>query len=108
VAKLTIEKERKAEFISRVWDPLGAIAAARAAVLWRYMGGDGRWCEQRQGRAEELRFRRLRAGLELYMGRGARCSSYRLFLAGAEERGREQSFTWPARSAPARSSAGGH
>jgi hypothetical protein len=81
--------------VARVRDALGAIAAADPAVLWLYMDGKGCWCVRREGAAEEQRFSDRDEAADFAQIEAARCSSYRLFVAGGDGRIREDRFNWP-------------
>ena len=80
--------------VQRIRQALGAIAAREPAVFWIYEDRSGTWCVRREGALEEHQFGTRDAALAFVEIEAARCSSYRLFVAGEDGRFKVASPNW--------------
>jgi hypothetical protein len=88
-----IEKDQGLH-VDQVRAALGAIAVSEPAVFWVYVDDADRWCIRREGTPGEQKFDSQRMCFDSLAVDIVRCSSYRLFLQGRDERIHEESCDW--------------
>ena len=83
--------------VSEIREALGAIAVGKPAVYWLFVAEDGAWLIRREGDLDDQVFETRDQALAAIQLVVARCSSYRLYLQGADGRIARSSHNWPSR-----------
>lgn len=89
---MSVLEHREDPVVAAIREGLGAIAVGEPATYWLYADGAGEWCVRREGDADPRRFASREEALAFARLAVVRCTSYCLYLQGADGRFRQRLF----------------
>jgi len=83
---MSLLRKHEDSVVMAIREALGAVAVGESATYWIYPDDAGEWCVHREDSADPQRFASRDAALAFARLAVVRCSSYCLYLQGADGR----------------------